>query len=323
MIWILILIIFVIGFHALPSLSVPHPVPPTWGVTFTASHAQYLGLDWKTTYAQLLDDLKIRWIRLGAPWNVIEPIPGELHLADVRWQLDEAHKRGARVLFVVGRKLPRWPECYLPQWVQILPEPEQEVQTLIMLRKVVEAFKDHPAIWAWQVENEPLFPFGECPKPNAALYRQEVALVRSLDTRPIVGTDSGELSSWWRMSSIVDVLGVSIYRTVHNPILGYSKYPFSPALYARKAWLVRSRVGRVISSEVQMEPWAIGGFVDQPVGDQVAVFGPEDFQKNLEFIQKTGFDTFYLWGVEWWAWMKESNGDARYWDLARTVFNPS
>ncbi len=323
LVWILILIVIVIGFHTLPSRNGANPVPQTWGVTFTASHAQYLGLDWKKTYREMLDDLKVRWIRLGVPWDAIEPAAGELNLVDIRWQLDEARKRGARVLLVVGRKIPRWPECHIPDWVKSLPEPEQEVQTLTMLRKVVESFKDYPAIWAWQVENEPLFPFGDCPSPNSSLYRQEVALVRSLDTRPIVGTDSGELSSWWTMSSIVDILGVSIYRSVYHPIIGYTHYPFSPAMYARKAWLVRGRVGRVISSEVQMEPWSIGGFIDQPVGDQTAVFTPEDFKKNLAFIRKTGFDTFYFWGVEWWAWMKEKNNDARYWDLARTIFNPS
>jgi len=30
----------------------------------------------------------------------------------------------------------------------------------------------------------------------------------------------------------------------------------------------------------------------------------EQFKKNIEFAQKTGFDTIYLWGAEWWHWLK-------------------
>ena len=41
---------------------------------------------------------------------------------------------------------------------------------------------------------------------------------------------------------------------------------------------------------------------------------------NIEFAEKTGFDKFYLWGAEWWYWLKEKQGRPEIWDEARAVF---
>jgi len=271
-------------------------------------------------YTDLLDDLGVRWIRIEVPWNEIEPSPGVFDLSNVMWQLDEAQKRSAHVLVAVGRKLPRWPECRMPQWVKPLTREEQEVRTLSMVRSIVQELRDHPAIWGWQVENEPLFWFGQCPSPDKHFYEQEVALVRSIDSRPIVGTDSGELSTWWRMSKIVDILGVSMYHSTHNPLIGYTRYPIVPALYARKAWLVSGRVARIFSSEVQMEPWAPSDILTLPVEEQFRSFSIGDFGRNIEFARRTGFDTFYLWGVEWWAWMRQTHHHPEFWESAKKLY---
>ncbi len=315
-----LLLFAVVGVHIIPST--PHPIAvPTWGVTFVPSHARYLGLNWKSVYSALLDDLGVRWLRIEVPWDEIERTPGTFDLGDVRWQLDEAQKRGARVLVAIGRKLPRWPECRSPSWAQNLSAEEQEVRILSMLRSVVEDLHAHPAIWAWQVENEPLLWFGECPRPNAGFYRQEIALVRSLDSHPIVGTASGELSTWWRMAGLVDMLGVSMYRVAYNPILGYIHYPVVPALYARKAWLVSGRVPKIFSSEVQMEPWAPSDIRTLPIEEQFRSFSIDDFDENIQYVRDTGFDTFYLWGVEWWAWMKETKNHPEFWEAAKRLYH--
>ena len=103
-------------------------------------------------------------------------------------------------------------------------------------------------------------------------------------------------------------------------MLGYQRYPFSPAAYTRKARLVEGRVGRIISTEVQMEPWSPAGIIGLPVEEQFRSFPIERFSENLEFVKKTGFDTFYLWGVEWWAWMREKHNDPRFWEQAKTLY---
>ena len=45
----------------------------------------------------------------------------------------------------------------------------------------------------------------------------------------------------------------------------------------------------------------------------------EKFNENIEYAKKTGFDEMYLWGVEWWYWMKQK-GDNSYWNRVKELF---
>jgi hypothetical protein len=42
-------------------------------------------------------------------------------------------------------------------------------------------------------------------------------------------------------------------------------------------------------------------------------------KKNIEFAKKSGLKTHYLWGAEWWYWMKQ-NGHPEFWDIAKTLY---
>jgi len=44
------------------------------------------------------------------------------------------------------------------------------------------------------------------------------------------------------------------------------------------------------------------------------------FRENIEFARKTGINTFYFWGAEWWYWMKEKQNHPEYWEEARYLF---
>jgi len=63
----------------------------------------------------------------------------------------------------IGMKTPRWPECHLPQWAKNLAKSDQQDQILAMLSTIVQRYHNNSEITSWQVENEPLFRFGECP----------------------------------------------------------------------------------------------------------------------------------------------------------------
>ena len=147
---------------------------PTWGATFSPSHVQYLGLDWREAYAALSDDLGVDDFRIPINWNWIEP---QTDVYETAW-LDEltlmAAKRGDRLTLVVGQKTPRWPECHFPDWVRALDDDARESEALDMVRVVVERYRWNPSVIAWQVENEPLFPFGECPRIGRSLDRKSV-----------------------------------------------------------------------------------------------------------------------------------------------------
>ncbi len=285
-----------------------------WGATFSQTYSEELGLDWKETYLEILDNLNLKTLRLIAYWDLIEPKDDEFDFEDLDWQIREAEKRGIDVLLTMGRRTPRWPECRYPKWLVGLREDQIQEKILESLKGVVGHYKDFSNIKAWQIENEPLFElFGMCPPPDKEFLKQEIGLVKSLDDRPIVITDSGELSFWFKASKLPDILGVTMYRVVYNKFTGYFHWPVPPAFYRIKARLVNRWPDKIINTELQAEPWSpAGNLIDVPIEKQYKSMDVEQLNKNFEFAQKTGFSEVYIWGVEWWYWLK-TQGDDSMW----------
>ena len=71
--------------------------------------------------------------------------------------------------------------------------------------------------------------------------------------------------------------------------------------------------------ELSAEPWLLQPIIDTPLDIQLQRMGIDKFNEMINFSSKTGFDTFYLWGAEWWYWMKQ-NGRPEFWDRARELF---
>ena len=295
-----------------------------WGVNFSQKQAENLGLDWKETYLALLDDLKVKNIKLITHWDLIEPNKDDYRFEDLDWQIKKAEDYNAKILLVIGMKTGRWPECHEPEWAKGLSKEEQQKEILEIVERIVLRYKDSPAIEYWQVENEPFFPFGECPWVDEKFLKKEIDLVKSLDekNRPIVISDSGEGSFWIRAARFDDIVGTTMYKKVWFHQLGiYIHYPFPPIFYWRKAQLIKKLFGKkVICIEFQAEPWGPKLLYDSPLEEQEKTMNLEQFRKNVEFAKKTGLDTFYLWGGEWWYWMKVKQNNSRIWEEARNLF---
>jgi len=296
-----------------------------YGVTFTPKYATYLKLDWQKTYLQILDELKVKNLRLPSYWDRLQPEMDQDDFSETDFMLNEAVKREARVMLVVGQRQPRWPECHIPKWARSLTSEQRQTKTLEFVQKVVDRYKDNKSVWAYQVENEPFVNwFGECEITDKDFLQKEVQLVKNLDKKkPVIITDSGEWGSWIDAISAGDILGISVYRTAYNPNLGiYTNYPFTPTMYNLKASIVKklTQDKRVIISELQAEPWLSGNdsSPESPL-KQNQLFSLENFKDNINFTQKTGFDESYLWGVEWWYFM-EANGHPEYLQFAKTLF---
>lgn len=301
---------------------------PTWGVQFSKSHAQWLRLDWQQAYVALLDDAGARRFRIGAYWPEIELNPGEQDFTDLDWMMDTAAARNATVVLAVGRRLPRWPECHVPDWARSLPEVEQQERITALIRTVVERYRAHPALAVWQVENEPFLTFfGECPSPDPASFAREIALVRELDpNHPILITDSGELSMWMRTAAAGDLLGTTMYRVVWNRLVGYWSYDvlIPPAFYRFKAWLAGKPTDRMVIAELQAEPWIPKGDIfTTSLNEQRKSMDVARFRKHTAFARATGFREVYLWGSEYWYWLKTAHDDPSLWEEARTLFRAS
>ncbi|HBR13470.1 MAG: hypothetical protein UV78_C0049G0011 [Parcubacteria group bacterium GW2011_GWA2_43_17] len=293
------------------------------GITFSQKYAEELNLDWREVYLAILDELKVKKIRLVAYWDLLEEEPGKYNFSDLDWAINQAVLNQAEVILAIGQRVPRWPECHWPDWSFTLSQSERERFIKGMITAIVNRYKETAAITAWQVENEPFLKiFGQCPKPDLDFYRSELELVRALDSRPVIVTESGELSTWLRAAYLADEVGVSVYRITWNKALGYFYYPLPPAYYYLKAWLVRhlSPVENVFVSEMQMEPWLPMIVLNTPLGDQYHSMDLAKFRKNFLYANRTGLSPIYFWGAEWWYWLKEQ-GDDSIWRAAVQIFN--
>ncbi|MFH1426750.1 MAG: hypothetical protein ABIG66_04975 [Candidatus Kerfeldbacteria bacterium] len=301
----------------------PYKAEPIMGATFSTKYCKELGLDWKKVYIALLDDMEIRVLRIPIYWDEIEKKQGQVNLDDVRWMLDEAQKRGARVTPAVGRRVPRWPECHPPKWTRYLFEDEIQDAELAMIRTVTTELKDHPAIMRWQVQNEPLFGvFGECPEPDPEFVAESVDLVREIDpARDIIITDSGELSTWTETAQLADILGISMYRVTWNSFWGYFYYPVPPTMYTAKAGVIAPLVKDTIVSELQVEPWVPSSILTATLEEQYRSMDSERLLSNVDYVRRTGFSEVYLWGVEWWYWLKLKYDDPTMWETGKEVFS--
>lgn len=297
-----------------------------WGVDFSQMQAESLGLDWKGVYSSIINDLGVKNIKIHTQWDWVEGKKDDYYFNDIDWQLNQANIGGAKVIYVVGMKSGRWPECHVPGWASDLKKQQQQDEILKYIQEVVLRYKNNSAIVDWQVENEPLFNFGKCPWYDKNFLKKEVALVKSLDpSRPVIISDSGEQSSWFGAAKIADIVGITMYREVWAHIADgwgfYIKSFLSPVTYWRKALLIKKIFGKdVICIELQAEPWASKPFYDVPLAEQSKTMNLKIFKQNVEYAKKTGLDRFYFWGVEWWAWMKDKQNQPEIWNEAKNVF---
>lgn len=295
-----------------------------WGVNFSQKHADSLGLNWRETYLALLDGLGAKELKIASDWDILEPADGQFYFGDLDWQINEAEKRGANVILIMGMKTSRWPECHIPYWATKITKKEQQDEIFKLLEKIVLRYNGKNSIWAWQVENEPLFQFGSCPWQDEEFLKKEINFVKSLDSkaRPVIISDSGELSFWFRAARLGDIVGTTLYRKIWAEDLGiYLSYPLPPVFYWRKAELIKMIFGKeVINIELQAEPWGKTLLYDLPLAEQKKSMDLGQFRKNIEFAKKAGFKKNYLWGSEWWYWMKEKQKDPAIWNEAKKLF---
>lgn len=319
-IFLILAIAFIVNVVLEKTYSFPSQIK--YGVTFSPVYAKYLNLDWQKTYNAILD-LNVRNLRIQSYWDILEPKEGKYDFSETDYMLDEAKTRGAKVILVLGVKQPRWPECHIPTWAKDLSIKDRQQRILEFIQKVVERYKDQPAVWAWQVENEPLLTFGEnCDPPDKDFLNKEIELVRGISDKKIILSDSGELGFWVTSMQLSDVFGTTVYRSVYDKTFGYVTYPIPAYFYSIKSGLVRRLFApanqKTIVVELQAEPWLAGGTLVLPK-EQAKIFTAEDFRNYTNFAKKTGFDEAYLWGVEWWYFMAE-NRHPEYLEYAKSLF---
>ncbi len=300
-----------------------------WNLTFSAKFSRQLGLDWQKNFEAILEEIKPSKIRLVAYWDEIEKEQGAFDFSEMDWLIEKTKEKKIPIIIVVGLKVPRWPECHEPIWAKS-QIPNSKLQNLLKyIEEVINRYKDEPNLYVWQIENEPFLNFGECGTIDEKILNKEIELVRSLDLKhSILATDGGEFGLWYKAAKKGDIFGTTMYRNVYTnllgPLFGNIEYPISPAYFRLKEKITRFFINdynkRFIVIELQAEPWSKIALNEISYEEQINLFNPDYFNDTIKYAKETGFDEYYLWGAEWWYYLREKHNDNRYWEYAKNLF---
>ena len=296
-----------------------------YGMSYNVPYALELGLDPEMVFNAIINDLGVRHLRLAAHWTLIEPTQDQYDFSWMDADIKKAEEAGAQVIFGVGRRLPRWPECHVPQWAQELSWEEQQKEIREYIEAVVTRYKDSPAITHWQVENEPfleVFAHEHCGDLDETFLKEEIELVHTLDSsRPVLVTDSGNLGMWKGAYRAGDAFGTSVYVYFWNPELGQFRTILPAWAYRLKENIMGLLFGRkeTFLIELSLEPWLIEPVVKVPLDAQFERMDITKMDEILRYAENTRFEKQYLWGAEWWYWLKE-HGHPEIWEHGKELF---
>jgi hypothetical protein len=170
------------------------------GISFRPLQAEGFGLDPRPTLKALLA-FPYQMIRLGAYWNRIEPAPGAFQPDELDWQIAAAEAAGKQIIVCLGPiKTFGYPEFFVPAHELKTAFPEHRLMrpsaypalldaAIGQIARLVERYRSHESIVAWQLEHEAVDPLGveHSWRLDAEWVRLEVEALRRADSsRPII-----------------------------------------------------------------------------------------------------------------------------------------
>lgn len=283
-------------------------------------------------------DFPFSWIRLGCYWSEIEQTQGVYDFSRLDPLVDWCQKNNKHIVLTVGMKAPRWPEYYIPGWIDTTDIPKNAMldpshntklyeSTIRFLSACVNHYKKSKSIRVWQVENEPYDPSG----PNnwalsSGWVKREVELVRNLDPKRKI------LVSFW--ANETTKRGVYKDAVIQGDCVGLDLYPRVPTSFPKNllvpysgpldSWGVHQKICREIVkqkkevwiTEMQAEPWEPGVLVADPM--HAPSFQPERFGNHMRLALSLDPSVVLLWGYEYW-YTQKLRGNPSYWNEARKM----
>ncbi len=287
---------------------------PIYGFTFSFERAESLGLHPQEVLDASLQDFHPAFVRLPLYWTRVEAESNIFSWDESDDAIGRIRKSGADVHLVVGAKVPRWPECFVPSWVDVVDRDVYRQELLAYVDAVVMRYAS--VVDVWQVENEPFFTFGNCPAADIDLLKEEIEAVRKGDPdAQIQLTVSGEQELWTSVASLTDRIGVSMYRKTHSAFFGSVSFPLPSWWYA----LMRVPLlpmHDVVLAELQMEPWFVIDPRSLEDATVASLFTAQDAVNTLTYARSVGFSEISFWGVEWWYYLRQQ-GYGEVWEGMR------
>lgn len=294
------------------------------GATFIPDYARHFELDPKETMDAMINDLGIKQFRLVSYWKNIEPEEGKFDFSELDWQFEKVAKAGGKVSLAIGLRQPRWPECHAPEWIGGADKPIWVPKLKTFITKVVERYRNNPTLESYQLENEFFMNvFGICPDFSRDRLTDEFNMIKSLDsTHPIIVSRSNNWVGLPLGDPRPDQFGISVYKRVWDKTITkrYFEYPLPAWFYASLAGGGELFTGKnMVLHELQTESWLPEGF-DMKTATTEELdksLSPERLRDRIKYGVATGMKDIYLWGPEWWYYMKVKRAEPKLWDTAK------
>ena len=318
------------------------------GISFRPLQAAAFGLEVHSTLQALLA-YPFQVIRLGAYWNRIEPEAGSFQPQELDWQVEAAERAGKQIILGLGPlKTFGYPEFFVPRHHLNQPFPEHRLvkasaypallqAAMEYLTRLVERYKEHESIIAWQLEHDAVGTLGveHSWRLDAGFVTQEVAALRKADaTRPLIMNGFLPTSLFLRLwvwsqtydqgdslalaQRLADMVGIDYY----------PRYAFLPlgskALYldgSQSPW-PRTRIRKflphtgmpaksLLITEGQAEPWEAVTVPTSPQNQAMFSCMPEHIISNYNtcmgwFGEQNPLYAYLFWGAEYWLLRRQS-----------------
>ncbi len=295
------------------------------GATFIPDYATYFDLDPKDTMQKMITDLGIKQFRLVSYWKDIEKSEGVYDFSGLDWQFDMAANAGAKVSLAIGLRQPRWPECHAPNWAQTESIDVWYPKLKNYMTAVINHYKDNPVLESYQLENEFFMTvFGICPDHSRWRLVDEYNMVKQLDTNtPVIVSRSNNWVGLPLGDPRPDKFGISIYKRVWDKTFTkrYFEYPMPAWFYSSLAGGAEILTGNdMVIHELQVESWLPDDFdmKTASIDEVYKSMNPERLKDRIKYGVATGMREIYLWGPEWWLYLKDKKGAPELWDTAKT-----
>ncbi len=328
------------------------------GISFRPLQAVELGLEPKEALEELLQ-YPFELVRLAAYWDRMEKENGQFDPSLLDWQVEAAERAGKSIIICTGAvKSFGYPEFFAPahrvkrplregSLVTPSTHPELSSGARWFVRKVVERYRDSPAVVAWQVEHEALDPLGleHSWRLSATFVAAEVDAARKADPRRPIIMNGFPPTSWpvaasqrWSTrgqggslvaaTALADAVGIDFYpRHALFGALGWSVYLDGSKLPWHQGWRRHLRLWagtcpepgewpvlgdcRALVTEGQAEPWETVTVPPNPAAAVMSSCPPERLIDNYNTCLRWIADDrapLALWAYLFWG--------AEYW-LAR------
>lgn len=299
--------------------------PLSIGATFVADYARYFELDPQETLHSMIHDLGLKKLRLVSYWKVHEKEQGVYDFSELDWQFKMAEEAGVKVSLAIGLRQPRWPECHEPDWAKDQPLDFWYPKLKDYMAKVIERYGNNPALESYQLENEFFMSvFGICPDFSRWRLEEEYDYVKQLDSdTPVIISRSNNWIGLPLGSPRPERFAISVYKRVWDKTITkrYFEYPLPAWFYAGLAGGAEIFTGNdMIIHELQAEAWLPEGMSMKTASDEELYksINPKRLKDRIHYGVATGMRDIYIWGPEWWYFMKQKRNAPELWDTAKT-----